>query len=159
MPKDLSPEYRWSTSMKNPDWRAKRRQVFCLTLGRDVLIPFLPAQQADHLRYWDKHGNSLLGREMPLRDLVPLHAGTHWVVTRLREMGLKHPVNFVLRAAFMMWFFVYAYIILMVGQLIGIWHGVPLPSFENFHKIQVSFSHVIAFCQGIFHRSNVGQNG
>ena len=129
MEKQFSQEYRDTVSMKNPRWRAIRRLTFSLTLGRDVLLPFLPAQQADHLTY--RH----LGRELPFIDLVPLHKGTHQVVTVLRTWHLKTPVNFILRAAFALWLSLWIYLALIIGQLSGIFHGILLPSLDTPHQI------------------------
>jgi hypothetical protein len=81
----FSAEYTDHVNMRNPRWREKRALTFALSSGRDCVLPFLPAQQADHLHY----GN--LGHESPLLDLVPLHATTHKVVTALRRIPMVKP--------------------------------------------------------------------
>jgi hypothetical protein len=93
----FSPEYRCATSPANPHWRLVRQLTFALTLHRDVLCIWWRATDADHLTYAN------LGREWPLRDLVPLNRRTHVVVTALRRWGFKPAVNFVLRSAYLAW--------------------------------------------------------
>jgi len=133
----FSPEYRQTISMANPRWRMIRRLTFALTLGRDVLCPFLPAQNADHLSY------RRLGHELPLLDLVPLHTWTHFVVTWLRRWGLKAPVNFVLRTAYAGWIATWIYLGLLIGQMVGVWHGIPLPSLDTPARVIASGHHLI----------------
>ena len=123
--------------MANPRWRMIRRLTFALTLGRDVLFPFLKAENADHLHYKN------LGHELPLLDLVPLHKSTHFVVTWLRRWGFKVPVNFVLRTAYASWIAAWIYFGLLFGQAIGAWHGIPLPSLDMPAKIISEAHHLI----------------
>lgn len=127
MARYFSPEYK--ETLKSPRWFKVRRIAFGITLGRDVLFPLLPAQECDHLVY------DRMGHELPFIDIVPLHKWTHFVVTWLRRWGMKTPVNFILRAAYAFWLVSWIYLILVAGQICGLWHGIPLPSPNNFHRI------------------------
>jgi hypothetical protein len=78
----LSPEYRQYINSKS--WRSKRPFIMALTLGRDSILPIFPAHDCDHLTYKN------LGRELPLRDCVPLHRFTHRnVITPARSVLRK----------------------------------------------------------------------
>lgn len=93
----FSRNYREHVNPDNAGWQARRKITFALSFGRDCVLPFLPASQADHLHYRN------LRSELPLRDLVPLHPGTHQVVTALRKIPYgKYPVNVVLIVAYML---------------------------------------------------------
>lgn len=93
----FSSEYRAYVSPDSPGWQARRKLTFALSYGRDCVLPLLAASQADHLHY----GN--LRSELPLRDLVPLHPGTHQAVTALRKIPYgKYPVNVILMLGYML---------------------------------------------------------
>lgn len=96
-PSYFSEEYRARVSPRNPSWIALRSFTFLLTWGRDAIFPFAPARQLDHLHYRS------LGREMPLFDVVPLSVASHQLVTRLRDVGFRTPVNLALRLAGLVW--------------------------------------------------------
>ena len=96
-PAYFSEEYRARVSPRNPSWIALRSLTFLLTWGRDAIFPFARARQLDHLHYRS------LGREVPLIDVVPLSVGTHQLVTRLRDVGFRFPVNMALRIAGLTW--------------------------------------------------------
>jgi hypothetical protein len=81
----------------NRIWQTRRAAALALTFGRDVLFPWLRAQEVDHVSY------RCLGSELPIRDIVPLHHTTHALVTRLRERGHRKAVNAVLRGAAILW--------------------------------------------------------
>jgi hypothetical protein len=83
--------------MGNLLWRMRRSSAMAITFGCDVVFPWLRADQVDHLHY------SNLERELPIRDVVPLHHTTHAVVTELRKRGHRKAVNAALRAAAIVW--------------------------------------------------------
>lgn len=95
--RQFSPLYRWYVDPTNPLWQRRRNAAMALTLGRDVVFPWLKAHEVDHLSY------AHMGQELPIRDIVPLHRMTHAVVTALRRRGYKRGVDFVLRAAGVLW--------------------------------------------------------
>jgi len=99
-----------------------------LSWGRDCIFPLLPAQQVDHLHYKN------LGRELPFIDVVPLHARTHTIVTELRRLGLRLPVNMFLRIAYGFWIIANAYV---AATILALLHVVPeLPSpIEIEHRV------------------------
>ena len=117
----FSAEYRARVSMQNPGWRRLRRFTFALTLGRDVVVPLLRAEQLDHLSY------RRLGHEIPIWDVVPVSRGTHRLVTLLRRGGLKGPVNAVLRLSFVGWYTIAAYVGLLTLEALRVVHGIPTP--------------------------------
>jgi hypothetical protein len=133
----FSREYRQNVTMANPYWRELRRNTFALTRGRDVLLPFLRAEQLDHLRY-RRDGRDIFGYERPIRDVVPLSRFTHAIVTLLRRGGLRREVNSVLMCSFVLWFRVMpmlALALLLYGLALllavaGILKGVPAPQWH-----------------------------
>jgi hypothetical protein len=133
----FSREYRQNVTMANPYWRELRRNTFALTRGRDVLLPFLRAEQLDHLRY-RRDGRDIFGYERPIHDVVPLSRFTHAIVTLLRRGGLRREVNSVLMCSFVLWFRVMpmlALALLLYGLALllavaGILKGVPAPQWH-----------------------------
>ncbi len=125
--KQFSDEYRWQTSMANPHWRSVRMLTMGLSFGRDCVFPILPATQVDHLHY------AHLGRELPWLDVVPLHAGTHEVVTALRSMGLKPIVNPILRLCYAVWISPWILVPWFALHLIGL---APIGPWEVFRDFQ-----------------------
>ena len=108
----LSSEYRARVS--SPQWHAFRMRVFASTLGRDVVFPFLRASQVDHIGY------KRLGKERIWLDVVPLHPVTHRLVTMLRDVGLRGPVNALLHLACSAWLAAYAALgVLLLAWFIG----------------------------------------
>lgn len=105
----FSPEYR--ARIASPEWRALRARVLATTLGRDLLFPLLRATQVDHIGY------QRFGRERLWIDVVPLHPATHRLVTMSRDVGLRGPINSLLRAASVVW--IVGYICLAV--IVVIW--------------------------------------
>jgi hypothetical protein len=141
--REFSPEYRWATSMSNPHWRSVRAMTMALTFGRDCVFPILRAQQCDHLSY--RH----LGFELPFIDVVPLHAGTHAVVTALRATGFGPIINPLLRLAYALWLLPWVIAIAVVMQLTNIlppgtlWHGTHL-AIAGWENLQHAIARVIA---------------
>jgi hypothetical protein len=131
--KQFSDHYRWSTSPDNPHWCAIRKITFALSLGRDCIVPWLRAEQADHLTY------RRLGREIPWVDLVPLSVGTHAVVTELRRAGLKWLVNPVLRLAYGLWISPW---FIVPWFLLHALHIVPIGPIEAFTDVQNAWNHL-----------------
>jgi len=118
----FSERYRARTAPGNVSWSVLRVVTFTLTLGRDVLVPILPAQTLDHLVY------GRLGREWPLRDVVPLSRATHGFVTSARDVVGRGPVNLVLRAAFVVWLSLDYELVALAANLAGVrWITVPIP--------------------------------
>jgi hypothetical protein len=75
----LSPQYQ--KYIKSDSWRSRRPFIMALMLGRDTILPILPAHDCDHITYKN------LGYELPLRDCVPLNKITHrWIITPLRSL-------------------------------------------------------------------------
>ena len=117
----FSARYRERTDPRNASWGLLRVITFGLTLGRDVVFPVLPAQTLDHLGY------GRLGREWPLRDVVPLSRATHAIVTAARDVVGRGPVNFVLRAAFVAWLVFDYEVIALVANARGVGLRAPVP--------------------------------
>lgn len=134
--KRFSAEYRWATSMRNPRWRRLRRICFAVTMGRCAVVPLLKAHHNDHVTYRN------LGKEWPLRDLVPLNRHVHAAVTYLRAHGLKGPVNLILRAAYTAWITAWA-----VGILWFV-HAVGVLRFDVLKEIATAATTVQHFVRG-----------
>lgn len=96
----FSPKYREHVSRRSKGWQRHCRLCKALFLGRDALLPILPAHHVDHLHY----GN--LGAEIPFLDTLPLHRLTHSIVTFLRRIFGRFLVNLAMRAVvlFYIWF-------------------------------------------------------
>jgi hypothetical protein len=130
--------------MDNPHWRSVRAMTMALTFGRDCVFPILRAQQCDHLHY--RH----LGFELPFIDVVPLHAGTHAIVTALRSAGFGPIVNPLLRLAYAMWLLPWVVGIAVFMQLTNIlppgtlWHDAHL-ALVGWKGLQQAIARVIAF--------------
>lgn len=103
-------EYRYY--MQSTLWKRKRASVLGTTFGRDAIMPWLRANQVDHMSY--RRG---FGRERPWFELIPLHERTHRMVTALRDAGLRGPTNFALRVIYGLWFAAYAAPIIAVAAV------------------------------------------
>ena len=123
-PRRFSARYRAAVAPWNRSWQDTRKLTLALSWGRDCVFPWLRAREVDHLGY----GN--LGAELPWIDVVPLHPRTHAIVTRLRRIGLRGPVNLVLRLAYGAWIAADAYALLLLLsalRLVRIDGGIPTP--------------------------------
>lgn len=81
-----------------------------LSLGRDCVLPLLPAHHADHLHYRN------LGHELPIRDIVPLHRKVHDVVGKIRKTPLRPLLTLYLRLSYLAWIGVEGYAVGMLVQ-------------------------------------------
>lgn len=100
--------------MGNPRWRLLRVITFAITLGSDCSFPWLRAHHCDHVGY------RRLGRELPWIDVVPLNRKTHAIVTKLRSLGFKTPVNIFLRLTYGAWFIAWFALTLVIFHAMGI---------------------------------------
>jgi hypothetical protein len=89
--------------MRSGVWKRKRASVLGTTFGRDAIMPWLRANQVDHMSY--RRG---FGKERPWFELIPLNERTHRTVTALRDAGFRGPTNFGLRFIYGLWFVAYA---------------------------------------------------
>lgn len=99
-PKPFSAKYRQLILERSPRWVWRRRIALVLWLGRDALLPLLPAQHVDHLHY--RNLGNFMG-ELPLLDVIPLHRKTHALVTNLRRQHQRALVNLPCRVLAAFW--------------------------------------------------------
>ncbi len=95
--KSFSNKYEKHVQQKSWRWRLARWMTFTPLLGRDCLIPLLPATDCHHLHYRN------LGHELPIRDLVPLNRFTHQIVEDLKMIVPQAVLAWGLRLAYLFW--------------------------------------------------------
>lgn len=99
-PKQFSAKYRRLILERSPRWIWRRRIALVFWLGRDALLPLLPAHHVDHLHY--RNLGKFMG-ELPLLDVIPLHRKTHRLVTELRQKVNRALINLLCRALAAFW--------------------------------------------------------
>lgn len=78
MTKSLSPEYK--SYVESDAWRKRRKSALIAFCNRDCLLPWLRANEVDHISYRN------MGREIVFRDILPLNGHTHRFITWLRAV-------------------------------------------------------------------------
>ena len=106
MTKHFSHKYR--AYIRSPLWRFWRAIAFTLFLGRDALIPLLKAQEGDHLHY------KMMGWDLPVISVLPLHHSTHLFVGWLRTWLPRWLVGWGMRAIALCWLYLYWYLVIQL---------------------------------------------